>query len=344
LLKGLVFVPARDRSDEIGARRAVERLIPYLHDEQISIHVVANKNLRLLLRSGASLVKHGVKGADFVLFNATGGLKSPYALILYQLAKLASMPVFIYWREMDLAFNTLSDSEKRRVDFLGTRRSVSHFANSNATSDYIRTRFPGIEISLVSNCAFVNQDISRSVRHPSTDPPYVVSIGRKCCLKGIDLFVTTAIQACQLHPTVEFIWLGAGRLPEELYGKICQAGLQDRILFPGFLEDPAILLRGSSLFFMCSREESFSQATAEAMCLGRHVVTFESGGPPELLGGYGTVLPNFDTGEASKAILEYLKMPPERQINHKLRSRYGDLYSPEQHAKRLSIALREHIR
>ena len=61
------------------------------------------------------------------------------------------------------------------------------------------------------------------------------------------------------------------------------------------------------LFSLQAGQNSFSQATAEAMCLAKTVVCFESGGPPEILGETGIVIKNFNIDEATTTIRQLLQ-------------------------------------
>jgi glycosyltransferase involved in cell wall biosynthesis len=228
----------------------------------------------------------------------------------------------------------------RAVDKLFSHQTgFVHLANSVACSRAIEARYPATKPIAVYNCAEVPEPFDR-LTVPSIDPPLVLAIGTIQPLKGTDLFVETAIKVCREHPTVEFCWLGEG--PE--YGSwrksIEAARLTNRIVFPGYIRAPYLLLRRASVLFVPSRQESFSQATAEAMCLGRKVVTFESGGPPEILGGHGLVVPGFSTDAAAVTILRLLRGSQDALVDAGARERYLQLFTAEVHAKRLDRTIR----
>jgi glycosyltransferase involved in cell wall biosynthesis len=158
--------------------------------------------------------------------------------------------------------------------------------------------------------------------------------------KGTDLFVETAIKVCRRHPTVEFLWLGDGEPFGSWQREISQAGLEHRILFPGYVEAGHLILRRASIFFLSSRDDPFPLSVLEAMCLGRTVVTFDVGGAPEALDGQGYVIPPFDTDLAARAILECLDKPRANLVSPSLRERYLALYTPERFAARLNHVVR----
>lgn len=346
-LNGLVVLNTVSRGTA-GMNKALLDLQPYLEKKHIQLHFIADKSPKLLLRSMLRvLLKEKSRKYDFMIFNALASLHAARtAYLISRVARFIHLPIFVYWRELDISFNELAQrqpSSIKWIDRFAKQPGLIHLVNSVATSDYIAARYPGTQPVETLNCAFVPFPFDRPVL-PSVDRPYVVNVGSIQYKKGTDLFVEVAIKVCQQHPTVEFLWLGSGHLEDKIRDKITQAGLGERILFPGYVTAAYALMRRASAVLLSSRQESFSQTTAEAMAMGRQVVTFESGGPPELLGGSGTVIPNFDTDKAAAAILEILSLPEEETINKNLRARYLELYSPDQHAKRLSNAIRAHIK
>jgi glycosyltransferase involved in cell wall biosynthesis len=176
-----------------------------------------------------------------------------------------------------------------------------------------------------------------------SEPPVVVNLASIQERKGTDLFVQTAIKVCQVHPSVEFIWLGDGRPFGTWQTDIERAGLQGRILFPGYVEAAHLILRRASVLFLSSRDDPFPLSVLEAMCLARSIVTFGVGGAPEALAGHGAIVPPFDTNAAAQAILAILDRAPAQRLNLALRERYLALYTPERFAARLDAVIRQHL-
>jgi glycosyltransferase involved in cell wall biosynthesis len=161
--------------------------------------------------------------------------------------------------------------------------------------------------------------------------------------KGTDLFVETAIKVCQVHPSVEFVWLGDGQPFGTWKADIKQMGLEERILFPGYVEAAYLMLRRASVFFLSSRDDPFPLSVLEAMCLGRSIVTFDVGGAPEALADHGIVIRPFDTAAAAEVILEILGRLPNDRLNLAVRNRYLQLYTPQKFAARLEECIRGHL-
>jgi glycosyltransferase involved in cell wall biosynthesis len=294
---------------------------------------------RLLVRA---LLRQDPPRIDFVLFNALGSIFFIKSLVISWISGLFRIPVFMYWRELSISFSLYKEKAPRKIqtaDRFAMQPHLKHIANSNVCAAYIKQRYQIPSPIVVGNCArtllpnnYMEQICSS---HPS-----VVCIGSIQNRKGTDLFIETAIRVCQIHMTVEFIWIGSNTPTAEDREKIERANLQHRILFYGEMEKPAYILAKATVFFCSSREESFSQATAEAMALGKTIVTFESGGPPEILAGTGYVIPNFDTMLAAQKILTLINASAPIMVNVAARKRYEELYSPVKHAAMLNAHIR----
>ena len=98
--------------------------------------------------------------------------------------------------------------------------------------------------------------------------------------------------------------LGAGVLEDDLRAQVAEAGLENVVSFPGWVEEPGPWVAGAAVQACPSRDESFSQAAVLAMALGVPVVgTYVDGFPETLGGGRGVIVPAEDP-EALAAALE----------------------------------------
>lgn len=339
-LYGVVVIPDSTRVSEIGARRAIMYLAPFLRQKGVVLRFVSNHSLRHLATSVMRLVRQGDFQSHFLMFNALGSLKSPWARLLYQAARFLRKPVIVYWRELQMQFQALSPQQVKRVDSIARQAPVIHLSNSQATKNCVAARYAGVHPINALNCAFVDHSLSHEVCYPTVSPQTVVGMGSPSVIKGTDFFLSTAIEVCRKNALAEFIWIGRGNPLPEWLDEISSNGLEGRIVFSGAVEVPALFLRRASVFFMASREESFSQATAEAMFLARQVVTFENGGPPEILDKHGIVVPGFDPVAAARVILGLLKRCPDELMNLGARQRYLDHFTPKVHAARLAAIIR----
>lgn len=113
------------------------------------------------------------------------------------------------------------------------------------------------------------------------DEPYVVAMGRLVPNKNfallIDAFADAAIPG-------RLIILGDGPEREALAGRIAERGLGDRVLLPGFLENPFPLIAAADCYVLPSNAEGFPNGLVEAMALGLPVVSTDcASGPSEIL-------------------------------------------------------------
>jgi glycosyltransferase involved in cell wall biosynthesis len=343
LLHGLVVVNTLERQPG-GMNRSIEFAAPHLTNHRVHLHFIAGASLYRLLRSlDRVLLGEQQYLYDFVLFNSLASLThlNPFGYVLGRVFRALRIPIIIYWHETDWVFNELERErpiDAARVDRLARHSSTMHLTASDACSDTIIGRYPSARPVVVNECSLVPAPFDRPVL-PS-QPPVVVNAASIKERKGTDLFVKTAIGVCQQHPTVEFLWFGTGAPYGSYETDIEAAGFQERIMFPGYVDPAYPLLRRASVLFLSSRDDPFPLAVLDGMCLGRTIVAFDIGGPREALGGFGILIEPFDTDAAAEAILVCLSKPADRLVNHALRQRYLNLYTPEQFAIRFNTVVR----
>ncbi|MGA1868148.1 MAG: glycosyltransferase family 4 protein [bacterium] len=346
ILHGLVVVNHL-KTPLLGMNRSIVITEPYLRMRGIHLHFMAVSSL---YRFSLSVLKIFLKEKhfqfDFVIFNSLSSLNhfGPFGYPLARFILTLRIPLFIYWHETAWAFKRMGKEHPRyaaKVDRIASDDRVIHLTVSHACSLCIRKHYPDSKLIKIYNATFIPKIFDKPLT-PSC-PPIVVNIASIQERKGTDLFVKTAIKVCNKHPTVKFIWIGDGEKFGTWKDEIEMAGLQQRILFPGFIASPYQLLSHSSIFFLSSRDDPFPLSVQEAMCLGRTIAAFDVGGTPEALGGLGILIKPFDTDEAAYKILKCLGKSPEKLINHALRNRYYNLYTAEHLAARMSKVIRSHI-
>lgn len=113
--------------------------------------------------------------------------------------------------------------------------------------------------------------------------PYIVAVGRLVPSKNYPMLIR-AFAASSFGG--DLIILGEGPERETLSAKIERAGVQGRVHLPGHRSNPFPLVRHATLYASASNYEGFPNAMAEAMVLGRPVVSTNCrSGPAELLQG-----------------------------------------------------------
>lgn len=139
--------------------------------------------------------------------------------------------------------------------------------------------------------------------------------GRVRHQKGTDLFVDAMIALLPQFPDWTAIITGRTtaehqEFEKELRRKIAAAGLQDRILILGEVDDIRVWYRRVTLYVAPSRNEGFGLTPLEAMASKTAVVASDAGAYRELVTeGTGTVVPAGDGAALTNAIRPYLENP-----------------------------------
>jgi glycosyltransferase involved in cell wall biosynthesis len=124
--------------------------------------------------------------------------------------------------------------------------------------------------------------------------------------KGPEDWLATVVEACRRDPEIRFAWMGEGELAPSLAVRIEQAGLAERVSFPGFRADPEPFWRSIRVFFLPSTFEALGTVFLDAMARGIPVVATRVGGIPEIVehGREGLLADSGDTSSMAAAILE----------------------------------------
>ncbi|MBW1799764.1 MAG: glycosyltransferase family 4 protein [Deltaproteobacteria bacterium] len=351
-LNGLVVMD-RLGFDKGGKNYSLHLSRPYFKRHGIYLDFVASSSMHRFAFSLPSLHKFFRRTYDFVLFNSVASLfyvnvHGLYTGIGYYLARLIikmGIPVFIYWHETEWVFKKISREHRRgaeKANRFASRESIMHLAASDACGKYLRQRFRGSDPATIYECSRVPKRYDRT--NIPSHPPFVVNVASIQERKGPDLFVDTAIKVCNQHPSVTFMWMGDGTDYGTWRRDIASSKYQDRILFPGYVDNPHEWLNRASMFFLTSRDDPFPLAVLEAMNLSRTIMAFNVGGAPEALNGNGILIDPFDTDKTAAAILECLKKPPESLVVPAWRKRYEENDTPERVAARLNRIIRERLK
>ncbi|WP_083672126.1 glycosyltransferase [Sphingomonas montana] len=143
---------------------------------------------------------------------------------------------------------------------------------------------PG-RIATINNPYDLERIAADALQPPAIALPasFAVAVGRLVDAKGFDLLIDAYRTAGIALPLVI---LGDGPARPALEAQIAAAGLQTRILLPGFLDNPFAIVGRAAFLVSASRNEGFPNGMAEAMALGRAVLATDCpSGPGELLGG-----------------------------------------------------------
>jgi len=138
--------------------------------------------------------------------------------------------------------------------------------------------------------------------------------------KGHEVFLEIARAVADRVPHSRFVVVGGSiyethghaGYPETLRQKTAALGLSDRVTFLGIRDDVPDLLAGLDvLVHTPTAPEPFGRVLAEAMAVGRPVVSARCGGIPEVVenGVTGLLVPTADVGAFTVAVVRLLEDP-----------------------------------
>lgn len=135
--------------------------------------------------------------------------------------------------------------------------------------------------------------------------PTLVAIGGLVHRKGFDIVLRAFAAVVAQGFDRDLLILGEGQDRASLETLVKTLGLQDRVLMPGFDENPYPALSRAELFVLGSRSEGLPTVILEALSLGIPVVATDCPhGPRELLEGgrYGVIVACNDPGALAAGI------------------------------------------
>jgi glycosyltransferase involved in cell wall biosynthesis len=152
-------------------------------------------------------------------------------------------------------------------------------------------------------------------------PPVLLGVGRIVKQKSFATLIRSFALVRQ-HCSARLMILGDvdAREPEvkpELDELIEKFGLQDDVLFLGFVENPYAYMAKANVFVLSSIYEGFGNVVAEAIATGTPVVSTDcESGPAEILnkGQYGELVPVGDHKAMADAIVATLEHPIDAQV------------------------------
>nr|WP_280633585.1 glycosyltransferase [Lysobacter arenosi] len=150
---------------------------------------------------------------------------------------------------------------------------------------------------------------------PRLAQPYLVSLGRMVPQKDF----ATLIEAFSLiagRVPHELVILGEGPLKGSLVEQVERLGLANRVVFPGYIENPFPIVRRADALVLSSVSEAFGNVLVEALVLGVRVVATDCpGGPREILGHgeWGWLCPPRNPQRLADAMLKALDSPADAE-------------------------------
>ena len=219
-------------------------------------------------------------------------------------------------REGNNTFKVIEDElsnplARRAVTELTKRcyRSADHLITiAHSMGDTLKARFglPDHHVSTVHNAIDIDRVRQLAEQEPAFLPPgeFLVSVGRLARQKAYDVLIK-ASEMLLKERDLHLVILGEGEEEESLRQLVRERRLEERVHFPGFLQNPWAVMKRAKAFVLASRWEGFGNVVGEALALGLPTVVSDCDfGPPEIVRHEqeGLVVPVDDVGGFRDAI------------------------------------------
>lgn len=170
-----------------------------------------------------------------------------------------------------------------------------------------------------------------------SDGPVIATAGRLTPVKDQATLLRAFARLAAERPA-RLVIFGEGPLRADLEALAGSLGVADRVLLPGYVNDPAACYAVADLFVLSSTSEGFGNVLIEAMAAGVPVVSTDClHGPREILadGRFGQLVPVGDDAALARAMGQALDHPVAAST---LRARASD-YSLDRVGERYAALL-----
>ncbi len=139
---------------------------------------------------------------------------------------------------------------------------------------------------------------------------YIVFLGRLHPRKNLVRLVEAFALLLRAHPQLILVLAGpSGWLTDPLHERVRALGLEDKVLFPGYItpEDKAALLSGARVFAYPSLYEGFGFPALEAQACGTPLLAGNTSSLPEVVGKGGVLVPPQDVQAIFQGLLRLVE-------------------------------------
>lgn len=146
-----------------------------------------------------------------------------------------------------------------------------------------------------------------------------VNVGSLKEIKRQDRIIETAALLKARGYDADFWLIGKGIWEERLKAQATVLNVSDSVHFLGFQSNPYPYVAAADVFLMTSDSEGFPLVVAEAMCLGKAVISTRITGPMEMLdNGRCGILTGFSSEEIAKAAISLIDDPQKTKQYQRL--------------------------
>lgn len=249
------------------------------------------------------------------------------------------------WEDHRLHFDLGFERAARMVDAL----SAACITVSNAVADKFKHYIPAEKLHTVYQSVSVVRDAAEEERALKER----AASGRAFRIVVVGEIKETKGQADAVLATGELVAKGVDaelllvgdvepRYGETLLQLADGAGVQERVRFLGWLDNPYPVVRSADAAVVCSRAEAFGRVTVEAMLAGKPVVGARAGATPELVreGFSGLLYKTGDFRDLARQLLFLAEHPWAAQEMGANGLRWAtERFTPERYARDVAQVL-----
>ncbi|PTR16272.1 glycosyltransferase involved in cell wall biosynthesis [Nitrosospira sp. Nsp2] len=223
------------------------------------------------------------------------------------------------YRDSRITFDLGIRLSMRLIDRLSTRIVAVSHAVADDYSRYIRRDRLRVVYQSITSGAGLSQDEIGGIHYPTLDTNVFkcAIVGSLQPWKGQDEAIKALSEIVRRGIDAHLLIVGDGDslFTTALRNQVKDYGLEHRVTFTGYVNDPTRLIQGTDVVLMCSRWEAFARVMIEAMLARKAVIASASGGTMEQIhdGETGLLYERGNHVELAEKI-QYLYQNPQARL------------------------------
>lgn len=221
------------------------------------------------------------------------------------------------------AFGTLNSIPRRLIVASLLKKNMVFAAVSNAARDDMRRdmwRVPKERIitfyNIIDHALFEPQIFSRQEARRQLNVPEDIfvfgHIGRFVKEKDQKNLIQAFAIIKPQCPNAKVVIIGEGKLEVELKQQCRDLGIENDVIFAGFIMDGFRFMKAFDTFVLTSTEEAFGRVSLEAMVARVPLIATRISGIPEVVGGAGFLVDPANTEKLAACMLQVYQLPQNR--------------------------------
>ncbi|MBN1868977.1 MAG: glycosyltransferase family 4 protein [Candidatus Omnitrophica bacterium] len=267
-----------------------------------NLHYQSYKDLLTYASKSYFLCKQLLKTNHYDLCHAFFGVPCGYV------ARKLNIPYLVSLRGSDVPFYNQRFYWLDRLFFCRLNRKIWKeaarvIANSQGLKELALKNSPTQEIDVIHNGVDTDQFKPSSGDHATLR---VLCISRLIQRKGIEYLMRAVARLPQGKVHLKIV--GKGNQEKSLKRLASSLGIASNVEFKEYISHDRIheTYQDSDVFVLPSLNEGMSNAVLEAMACGLPIVTTDTGGTSELLGGNGMIIAKKDAVSIAQALQKFL--------------------------------------